>query len=261
MWKYIEVSSPIMMINPAAAIATLMLFWIAQYSGTEIAARVFRLCDPGCRVKIKVADGQRARARQCVIELKGHRGILAAERTALNFMQHLSGIATVTAEFAARVKGTRAAIFDTRKTTPGWRPLEKYAVRCGGGANHRMGLYDAVMLKDNHWLAGTRLERAVAALRRRHPGVELEIEADTLAQAMRAVALGADVILLDNMRRSALRRAMLWIRKNSPRTKIEVSGGVTLKTVGPLSKLGPDRISIGHLTHSAPALDLALDLD
>lgn len=229
--------------------------------GTAIAAEVFRLCDRGCRARIKVKDGGRVRPGQTVMEVYGRRGILTAERTALNFLQRLSGIATLTAQFAARVKGTRAAVFDTRKTTPGWRALEKYAVRCGGGVNHRMGLYDAVMLKDNHWTARGPLERALGALRRRHPKITIEIEADEFFQVERALALGADVVLLDNMKAPALRAAISWIRKTAPKTRIEISGGVNLKTIRALAKLGPDRISVGRITHSAPALDLGLDLD
>ena len=228
--------------------------------GTKIARQVFRACDPGCRVRILVPDGGRVRAGQAVMEVSGGRGLLTAERTALNFLQHLSGVATATAAYAAAVQGTRAAILDTRKTLPGWRALEKYAVRCGGGRNHRMGLYDAAMVKDNHWLKAADLSRAVAALRKRRPRLPLVMEADRLDQVQRALELGADIILLDNMARPSLRRAIRLIRQASPRTQIEVSGMVDLKSVRGLALLGPDRISIGRITHSAPALDLGLDL-
>lgn len=229
--------------------------------GTELARDVFRALDPGCRVAILVGDGRRIRPGQKVMKVSGGRGLLSAERAALNFLQHLSGIATLTALFVAQVRGTKAKIYDTRKTLPGWRALEKYAVLCGGGRNHRMGLYDAAMLKDNHWAAGEDVEAGVRALRRLYPGLPLIIEADTLAQAERALKLGADVILLDNMSRTSLERAIRLIRKAKPKTQIEISGGVNLKTVRGLARLGPDRISIGRLTHSAPALDLGLDLD
>ncbi|MDD5656263.1 MAG: carboxylating nicotinate-nucleotide diphosphorylase [Elusimicrobia bacterium] len=229
--------------------------------GTGIAARVFRACAPRCRVRVLIPDGGRARAGQAVLELSGGRGLLTAERTALNFLQRLSGIATQTAAFVAAARGTGVRILDTRKTLPGWRALEKYAVRCGGGANHRLGLFDAVMVKDNHWLAPENFAAAVRRLRRRRPRLPLIMEADGLSQARRALALGADVILLDNMGPGRLRRAIALIRRSSPRTKIEISGGVSLRQVRGLARLGPDRISVGRLTHSAPALDLGLDLD
>lgn len=228
--------------------------------GTRIAAEVFGAMDPSGRARILVADGRPARKGQAVMELRGGRGILSAERTALNFLQHLSGIATLTAAYVARTRGTRARIHDTRKTLPGWRALEKYAVRCGGGLNHRMGLHDAAMIKDNHWALGGDPAAGARALRRRHPGLPLIVEADALAQARRALGLKPEVILLDNMPPRLLRRAIRLIRESAPRTRIEISGGVSLENVRALARLGPDRISIGRLTHSAPALDLGLDL-
>ncbi len=228
--------------------------------GTDIARQVMRACDPGCRVRVLVQDGGRVKPGQTVMEVAGGRGLLSAERTALNFLQRLSGIATLTAAYAAAARGTRARILDTRKTLPGWRELEKYAVRCGGGCNHRMGLYDAAMVKDNHWLNPQDFGRAVAELRRRHPRLPLIMEADRLDQVRLALDLGADIILLDNMSRPRLNRAIQLIRRGSPRTLIEVSGGVGLDQVRALAKLGPDRISVGRITHSAPALDLGLDL-
>lgn len=229
--------------------------------GTEIARRVFQACAPGCRVRILIKDASRVRPGQTIMTVSGGRGLLSAERTALNFLQRLSGVATLTAAFVAQVRGTRARILDTRKTLPGWRALDKYAVRCGGGCNHRMGLYDAVMVKDNHWLRPQGFARAVKLLRRRHPRMLLIIEADHLAHVRRALVLDADVILLDNMARPMLRRAIGMIRGVSARTQIEISGGVSLGSVRALARLGPDRISVGRITHSAPALDLGLDLD
>jgi nicotinate-nucleotide pyrophosphorylase (carboxylating) len=228
--------------------------------GTAMARQAFRACDPGCRIRILVKDGDRVRAGQAVMEISGSRGVLTAERTALNFLQHLCGIATLTAAYAAAVRGTRAAILDTRKTLPGWRALEKYAVRCGGGRNHRMGLYDAVMVKDNHCLRSADFSRAVHELRRQYPRLPLIMEADQLDQVRRALELGADVILLDNMMITRLRQAIRLIRRTSSKTQIEISGGVELKMVRRLARLGPDRISIGRITHSAPSLDLGLDL-
>jgi nicotinate-nucleotide pyrophosphorylase (carboxylating) len=228
--------------------------------GTAIASQVFRACDPGCKVRVLVRDGGKVRPGQAVLSVSGGRGLLAAERTALNFMQHLSGVATATAAYVAAVRGTRAAILDTRKTMPGWRLLEKYAVRCGGGRNHRMGLFDAVMVKDNHWLQSKDFALAVQKLRRRHPRLPFILEADDMGQVRRGLELGADVLLLDNMPLARLRQAIKTIRKLSPKTLIEISGGVGLKDLRRLARLEPDRISVGRITHSAPALDLGLDL-
>jgi nicotinate-nucleotide pyrophosphorylase (carboxylating) len=227
--------------------------------GLEIAAAAFRACAPDARVRALVADGARVRPGQAVMTVSGGRGLLTAERTALNFLQRMSGVATLTRAYADRVRGTRAKILDTRKTLPGWRALDKYAVACGGGVNHRMGLYDAAMVKDNHYLGG-RLEEGARELRRKHPKAQLIIECDTLAQAEKALAVKPDVLLLDNMPPKILRAAIRRLRELAPRVQLEISGGVNLKTVRALAKLGPDRISIGRLTHSAPALDLGLDL-
>lgn len=227
--------------------------------GLEIAAAAFKACEPRARVTALVRDGARVRAGQAVMAVRGGRGLLTGERTALNFLQRMSGVATLTRRFVDRVKGTRARILDTRKTLPGWRALDKYAVACGGGLNHRLGLYDAAMVKDNHY-AGGGLEAGVARLRRAHPRLPLIIECDSPSQVTRALALKPEVLLLDNLRGPRLRREIRRIRALAPRVKIEVSGGVGLNEVRALAKLGPDRISIGRLTHSAPALDLGLDL-
>jgi len=227
--------------------------------GLEIAAAAFRACDGRARVRLLARDGARVKAGRTVMTVSGGRGILTAERTALNFLQRMSGVATLTRRYVDRVRGTRAKILDTRKTLPGWRALDKYAVACGGGVNLRMGLYDAAMVKDNHYLGG-RLEEGALELRRRHPGVPLIVECDTPAQATRVLALKPDVLLLDNMSPAVLRREIPRLRKLAPRVKLEISGGVSLDSVRALARLGPDRISIGRLTHSAPALDLGLDL-
>lgn len=227
--------------------------------GLQVAAAAFRACEPRAKVRLLSRDGARVRPGQAVLEVCGGRGLLTAERTALNFLQRMSGVASLTRLFVDRVRGTRARILDTRKTLPGWRLLDKYAVVCGGGVNHRMGLYDAVMVKDNHYL-GRRLAEGARALRRLHPGVPLIVECDAISQLPQALALRPEVVLLDNMSPGRLRAAIRRIRRDSPRTKIEVSGGVNLKTVRSLARTGPDRISIGALTHSAPALDLGLDL-
>lgn len=229
-------------------------------SGIEIAAAVFRKAAPGCSVRILKKDGARVRPGDAVMKVSGGRNLLTAERTALNFLQHLSGIATLTKEYADAVRGLRPRIYDTRKTLPGWRALEKYAVRCGGGFNHRMGLYDMVLLKDNHWNAGSDPKRKIEEFRRRWRGVEIMLEAASLSQVERALAARPELILLDNMGPALLRKAIALIRKRGPKVQIEISGGVNLKTVRGLARLGPDRISIGRLTHSAPALDLSLEI-
>ncbi len=229
-------------------------------AGMAAAAETFRQAAPGARFRALAKDGARLRAGQAIAEIVGGREILTAERTALNFLQRLSGVATLTARFVRETKGTRAEIFDTRKTLPGWRALDKHAVACGGGRNHRMGLYDAVLVKDNHWSYGRGgVLRAVRAVRRRHPGLPVEIEADDLSQVARALEAGADIILLDNMGLARLKQAIALIRRRRPKTQIEVSGGLGLEDIRPVAKLNPDRISIGRLTHSAPALDLSLE--
>jgi nicotinate-nucleotide pyrophosphorylase (carboxylating) len=191
------------------------------------------------------------------------RGILTAERVALNFVQRLSGIATLTAQFVEAVKGMETRILDTRKTTPGWRRLEKYAVACGGGTNHRFGLFDMVLIKDNH-LAALKLASpnpiaaAVRQARLLYPQLEVEVEADTLDQVEQAVEAGADIVLLDNMTLVQLRLA---VQKCRGRLKTEASGGVTLATVRSIAETGVDFISVGALTHSARAVDIGLDFE
>jgi nicotinate-nucleotide pyrophosphorylase (carboxylating) len=195
------------------------------------------------------------------------RKLLAMERTALNFLQRLSGVATMTARFVDEVAGTRALILDTRKTTPGWRALEKYAVRCGGGTNHRIGLHDAVLIKDNHlaWLAegGDPIGRAVGLARAGAPeGTKfIEVEVDTLEQLDRALEVGPDIILVDNLGPEKLAEAVRRRDAKAPGVLLEASGGVNLSTVGAIARSGVDRISVGALTHSAPALDIGLDFD
>src|SRR5207247_2296478 len=185
--------------------------------------------------------------------------ILTAERVALNFVQRLSGIATLTAQFVEAVKGTGAQILDTRKTTPGWRRFEKYAVTCGGGRNHRFGLFDQILIKDNH-RAALRFEppnpigAAVRRVRQHYPNLQVEVEADTSEQVQQALEAGADIILLDNMDLEELRTAVHWVNK---RVQVEASGGVTLETVRRIAETGVDFISVGALTHSARAADLA----
>lgn len=190
------------------------------------------------------------------------RAILTAERTALNFLQRLSGVATLTRKFVDAASGFRAKILDTRKTTPGWRLLEKYAVRAGGGTNHRIGLYDGILIKDNHLAGlGGDVRRAVEAARNYpgNAGLPVEVEVDTLEQLEVALAVKADIVLLDNMNLDQLRAAVARRDAVAPGVLLEASGGVNLTTVRDIASTGVDRISVGALTHSAPALDIGLD--
>jgi nicotinate-nucleotide pyrophosphorylase (carboxylating) len=232
-------------------------------AGRACAAEAFRQIDPDLKLVWHNGDGDQLAPGDTVMEVTGAlRPILTAERTALNFLGHLSGIATLTAAFvaAAHASNPSVAILDTRKTTPGLRSLEKAAVRAGGGTNHRMGLSDAVLVKDNH-LAGTSITEAVARARAMWPGRMVEIECDTLEQVGEAARAGADAVLLDNMDPATVVKAIAVARVEAIAPILtEVSGGVTLSTVGALAAAGPDRISVGALTHSATVLDLGLDL-
>jgi nicotinate-nucleotide pyrophosphorylase (carboxylating) len=187
------------------------------------------------------------------------RGLLTAERTLLNLMTHLSGIATATRAWVDAIAGTGAVVRDTRKTTPGLRQLEKYAVRCGGGSNHRLGLGDAALIKDNHVAAAGGISQAVDAVRATAPAVALEVECDTLEQVRAALAAGCDLILLDNMTVADLRAAVALARA-WPGVRLEASGGLRLDTARAVAQTGVDFLAVGALTHSSPALDLALDL-
>ena len=187
------------------------------------------------------------------------RELLGAERTLLNFLTHLSGIATATRAWADALSGTGCAVRDTRKTTPGLRQLEKYAVRCGGGVNHRMGLGDAALIKDNHVVAAGGITAAIAAVRAAAPGLPLEVECDTLAQVREALDAGARLVLLDNMDLADLRSAAALARQY-PLARLEASGGLRLEAARAVAQTGVDFVAVGALTHSSPALDLGLDL-
>jgi len=233
-------------------------------AGLEFAIAAFRELAPAVKIKQRVQDGQAVKGGGILLDVSGPtRALLSAERVALNFVQHLSGIATLTAQFVGAVKGLPVQILETRKTTPGWRRFEKYAVACGGGKNHRAGLFDMVLIKDNH-LAALRKAKpnAVAAAVRRareqFPRLTVEVEADTLEQVAQAADAGADIILLDNMNPAQLRRA---VQKINGRAKTEASGGVNLNTVRAIASTGVDFISIGALTHSARAVDIGLDFE
>ena len=232
-------------------------------SGVELAEKVFLEVDPNLEIKVMVEDGSRVAAGAMLIRVEGRaRSILTAERTALNFLQRLSGVATLTAEYVALVKHTRAKILDTRKTTPGYRALEKKAVLDGGGTNHRMGLYDRAMVKDNHLVAEggiAVLQEAILRVKAEKSHVQVELEADSLEQVAAFLELeGVDYILLDNMDLTELREAV-EMRDERHRVRFEASGGVNLETVVGIAETGVDFISVGALTHSAPALDIGLD--
>jgi nicotinate-nucleotide pyrophosphorylase (carboxylating) len=228
-------------------------------AGVEVVQRIYRKLDARMELLVLRQDGSLVQPGETVIELSGlTRTILTGERVALNFIQRLSGVATLTAHFVAAVHGTGVAILDTRKTTPGLRALEKAAVKAGGGQNHRMGLYDGVMVKDNHLLARPGLQEAILSLRRIYPDILIEVEADSIDQAREFVDLkGVDVILLDNMSPDEL-RACVSLRRSG--LKFEASGGVTLATVRAIAQTGVDFISVGQLTHSARAIDFSLEL-
>jgi nicotinate-nucleotide pyrophosphorylase (carboxylating) len=228
-------------------------------AGVEIVRRIYRKLDPRLELLILRPDGSAVNPGETVIELTGFtRTILTGERVALNFIQRLSGVATLTAQFVEAVHGTGVTILDTRKTTPGLRALEKAAVRAGGGQNHRMGLYDGVMVKDNHLLAQPELQEAIRSIRRIHPKILIEVEADSIDQVRDFVNLdGIDVILLDNMSPDRL-RACVSLRKSG--VKFEASGGVSRATVRQIAETGVDFISVGQLTHSARAIDFSLEL-
>jgi nicotinate-nucleotide pyrophosphorylase (carboxylating) len=229
--------------------------------GIPLALEAFRQLDPKVSIRVDREDGSHARAGDPVLFVTGHaRGLLSAERVALNYMQRLSGIATLTARYVDAVKGTNAKILDTRKTTPGWRALEKYAVRAGGGTNHRMDLSSGVLIKDNHLAAlDGDVSKAVTRARKLAPkGVKIEVECDSIDQVERAASAGADIIMLDNMPPAMIAEC---VRLVNGRAILEASGGVTLGTVRAVAETGVDWISIGALTHSAPSLDLALDFE
>ncbi len=231
-------------------------------AGTPFVEATFRALSRKVKIESVIRDGGSAGAGAVVLKVSGPaRPILTAERVALNFIQRLSGVATLTSEFVRATHGTRARILDTRKTTPGWRRFEKYAVACGGGANHRMGLYDMVLIKDNH-LAALRDEKpnaiaaAIARARRKYPKLKIEVEADSLEQVRQALDAGAEMILLDNMSLNELSEA---VTMTEGLAKTEASGGVNLKTVRAIAETGVDFISVGALTHSALAVDIGLD--
>ena len=233
-------------------------------AGLAFAEAAFREISPAVRCEPLVTDTARVAAGDTILRIHGPaRAVLTAERVALNFVQRLSGVATATARFVEAIRGNRAEILDTRKTTPGWRRFEKYAVACGGGRNHRIGLHDLILIKDNH-LAALRdakpnaIAAAVQRARAAYPELKVEVEADTLEQVSQAADAGADIILLDNMTNDQLRTAVELV---AGRAKTEASGGVTLDTVRAIAETGVSYISVGAITHSARAVDIGLDFE
>ncbi len=248
-------------VSDRRARATLVARGTGTVAGVPLAVEAFRQLDPKATLRVECEDGFGVTKGDTIIFVTGHaRALLAAERVALNFMQRLSGIATLTSKFVNAVSGTKTKILDTRKTTPGWRLLEKYAVRAGGGANHRMDLADAILIKDNHLAAcDGDIALAVKRVREMTPGgLQIEVECERPEQVQAAVDAGVHIVLLDNMSLDNLRES---VRIASGRVKTEASGGVNLSTVRAIADTGVDWISIGALTHSPPALDLALDFD
>ena len=233
-------------------------------AGLSIAEAVFGELSPAIRISRTAKEGAHVATGQSLLDISGPaQAILTGERVALNFVQRLSGIATLTRQYVDAVKGTRAQILDTRKTTPGLRRLEKYAVTCGGGHNHRVGLFDKVLIKDNHLAAlqhdsPNPIAAAIGRAREKYPQHQIEVEADTLEQVEQAVAAGADIVLLDNMNLVQLRVA---VQQAKGRAKTEASGGVNLASVRQIAETGVDFISVGALTHSARAADVALDFE
>jgi nicotinate-nucleotide pyrophosphorylase (carboxylating) len=246
---------------PASARASAMMVARSKgvIAGLPLAIAVFETLDGDTRCRALVSDGKRVSANEAVLEIEGSaRAVLSAERVALNFAQRLSGIATLTARYATAVRGTSAKILDTRKTTPGFRALEKYAVRCGGGVNHRADLAAAVLIKDNHLATlGGDIALAMRRAREKAPmGIQIEVECDTREQVSRALDAGADVILLDNMSPEEMTKCVAIVKGAAI---VEASGGISLESVRAVAETGVDWISVGALTHSVPALDLALD--
>jgi nicotinate-nucleotide pyrophosphorylase (carboxylating) len=227
-------------------------------AGLAVAAAAFELVDPAAAVSRRVDDGAVCEPGTVIGDVRGPaRALLTAERVALNFLQRLSGVATITRRFVEASGGT-ITILDTRKTTPTLRALEKYAVRVGGGTNHRFGLYDAFLIKDNHIRLAGGIASAVLAARRHRPDLAVEVEAQSLQQVDDALAAGVDVLLVDNLPLDAVREA---VGRARGRAKVEISGGVTLDRIPALAATGADYVSVGALTHSAPAADISLEIE
>jgi len=258
---YTDITTIATVLSNRRARGTLVARQSGVVAGIPLALEAFRLVDPKVSIRIDVEDGIRVEANHPVLFVTGHaREILSAERVALNFLGRLSGIATLTSRYVDAVRGIPVRIVDTRKTTPGWRKLEKYAVRAGGGLNHRMDLASGVLIKDNHLAAvDGDVGLAVRRVREKVPaGMRIEIECERPEQVEAAVAAGADIVMLDNMHVTTMRECVQLV---NGRAIVEASGGVTLETVRAIAMTGVDWISIGALTHSASSMDVALEFD
>jgi nicotinate-nucleotide pyrophosphorylase (carboxylating) len=253
-----DVTSKAVLPPQARAKAVIMAKAEGVIAGIPVVKAVFSRAVPPVEFSASVNDGARVEPSNVLAHVEGSAlSILSMERIALNFLQRLSGIATLTSEYVKAVQGWKVAILDTRKTTPGYRELEKYAVRIGGGQNHRRGLYDMVLVKDNHIRIAGSVSLAVRRARETHPDLPLEVEVNTLKQLEEALSLPVDVIMLDNMDLEKIRKAVEITRNRVP---LEVSGGVNLDTIRQIASTGVRYISVGALTHSAPALDVSLEL-
>ncbi len=255
-----DITSELLIPADADAKAILRARAPGTLAGLIVGLSAFTLTDADFEITVHANDGDKLTPGQPIAEIEGPaRSLLTAERTALNFIQHLSGIATLTARYVEKTEGTNAKIACTRKTIPNLRALQKYAVRCGGGHNHRSGLDDAVLIKDNHIAVAGGIAAALNAARHAGHTLKIEIEVDTIKQLEEVLSHGgADIVLLDNMDASTLKKAVALAKG---KIITEASGGVTLETVGAIAETGVDYISVGALTHSAPALDLGLDID
>jgi len=259
----VDITSVATVDEDARAVADFTTRAAGVAAGIPVAAAVIgAVSGGGAEIEFRAADGDRIAPGDVLFTAAGRtRDLLTAERTALNLLSHLSGIATVTRAWVDTVAGTGAKIRDTRKTTPGLRRLEKYAVRCGGGVNHRMSLSDAAMVKDNHVVAAGGVVEAFDAVRKRFPDVAIEVEVDSLDQLLPVVEAGAELVLLDNFTPERMRAAVLLVGRNEPygRTRLEASGGLTLDGARAAAETGVDYLSVGALTHSAPILDIGCD--
>jgi nicotinate-nucleotide pyrophosphorylase (carboxylating) len=254
-----DVTSEATIPHESVSIAVMLAKQDMVLAGLDFSREVFHHLDPDIQFTSLVKDGDRIGAGTEIAKLSGNtRALLAGERVALNLLQHLSGIATITAKYVEQVKGLKVQVLDTRKTLPGLRLLEKYAVRMGGGSNHRMGLYDGVLIKDNHIKASGSITKAVESVRQSgHHALKIEVETKTLDEVREALAAKADIIMLDNMRSDLMREAVQLI---GGRAFVEASGNVTLETIRSIAETGVDSISSGSLTHSAPAADISMKI-
>lgn len=248
--------------QPVAAVGEIIAKERLVVAGLDLFQTIFQVLDPAVRFEMKVEPGAPVEAGKPIGQIFGDgRTLLKGERSALNYLQRLSGVATLTRKFVEKVEGTTARVVDTRKTTPGFRALEKEAVRLGGGGNHRFHLGDMILIKDNHIALskglGAAIHQARAALSH---AMKIEVEVTNRAEIEEALSAGADLLMLDNMSQQEIKEAVAFIRKKSPATLIEVSGGVRLENVAAIAKLGVDMISVGALTHSAPAVDISLEI-